>query len=92
MSVVDLSAARFNAAKGSDEVSVADTLAEALRRVRSEQWKAQSVIIIGMETDEDGCTCLEIMHGGPANTNERLGMYARAQELSLRNMTGDYDR
>lgn len=90
MSVVDFGAARFNAASSASDVTARDTLAEALRRVESGQWAATSVIVLGLEVDEDDHgTTLEIMHGGPASSNERLGMQARAMDLMLRNLNGD---
>lgn len=90
MSVIDLGAARFQAASNASDVTARDTLAEALRRVDSGQWSASSVIIIGLEVDpDDGGTTLEIMHGGPASSNERLGMQVRATDLMLRNLNGD---
>lgn len=92
MSVIDLGAARWKAA-GADcsKVTMRDALAEAVRQLDTGEWAADSVIIIGMETTEDGATQLQILHGGPASTNERIGMYARAPDLSLRNMNGDLD-
>ena len=88
MSVTDIGAARFAAANSANEVTARDTAAEALRRLDSKAWAAHSIIIIGLESDDDGSR-IEIMHGGPASTNERLGVMARAMDLSLRNMNGD---
>lgn len=90
MSIVDLGARRFQGAANASEVSSRDTVAEALRRLDAGEWRADSIVLIGLETDpDDGGTTLEMMHGGPANTNERLAMYVRATDLALRNMTGD---
>lgn len=91
MSAIDLGSARFRAADDCADVSVRDTLAEAIRRIDSGQWKAGSIILLGLETFDNGGTVMEVMHGGPANTNERLGMYVRATKLALDNMCGDSD-
>lgn len=91
MSVIDLGAARFNAAKDASQVTVRDTLAEALRRIESGQWDAESVIVVGLNVEpQGGGTAMEIMHGGQATTNERLGMLARSTDLMIRNMCGEW--
>lgn len=86
MSVVDLSRRRFEAAKDCEDLSPGDVLREGIARIEQDQWAITSVIVVALVDEGDG-TVIDLMHGGPASTNERLGMLARAQNLML---GGDY--
>lgn len=85
--VVDLSARRFAAAKDASETRPIDALREALRRVENGDLAAESVIITCLvsEGDEDFIQCI---HGGPASTNERIGMLYRGQAMLLPSYLG----
>ena len=78
--VLDLEARRFAAAPDSTAVTPEQVLQEALRRVRSGEWSPTSLIVVGIN-DYKSCDEIECMHGGPASTNERIGMLWRAQHV-----------
>lgn len=92
MSVIDLGAVRFKAAGTADKTSPRDALVEAIRRIESGEWQVHSLMIIGLNTSPDGDSDLDLMdtmHAGPASSNERLGMFVRAQRMMLRDMFGE---
>ena len=90
MSVTDIGMARWKSATHSEDVTPRDTLAEAIRRVDAGEWPIRSVMIIGLEEVEPNqATVVEIMHGGPDTTNERIGVLTRSTYTMLTNMGGD---
>lgn len=88
MSVIDLGAARFKAAGTSKNTSPRDALVEAIRRIDDGEWPVHSITIVGLTDDDDG-DIMEVMHAGKASSNERLGMFVRAQRMLLRDMFGE---
>jgi len=92
MSIIDLGAARFKAANVAEKTTPRDALVEALRRIDAGEWQIHSMVIIGLDASPDGDNSLdlmEVMHSGPASSNERLGMFVRAQRMMLRDMFGE---
>jgi hypothetical protein len=85
MSVIDLARRRWHAAKTCDEVSATDALHEAKAEIEDGTLNAKSVIVILLCEDEDGETRVDMLHGGPASTNERIGMLVRAQFVMMGN-------
>ena len=90
MNIVDLGAARFKAAASADKTTARDALLEAIRQIDDGEWPMHSVCIVGIADDEDGdADAVGTIHGGPASSGERLGMFVRAQRLLMRDMYGE---
>lgn len=81
--VVDFAKKRYDAAKDCSEVTPLESLREVARRIESGELILNSVIIVGLVIEDDGVNYVETENGGPATTNERLGMLMRSQQALL---------
>lgn len=81
--VVDFAKRRYDAANDCSEVSPLETLREVMRRIESGEAKPNSIIVVSFFLEEDASNWIETEHGGPATTNERLGMLMRSQQALM---------
>lgn len=76
---IDLAARRWKAAGKARAVTSRDTLVEALRQIDAGEAHFENIMIIAHEVDNtDDTDRITILQGGPANTNERIGLLSRA--------------
>ena len=83
MNIIDMSRQRWQRAEKCSDVAAVDALREAIAMIEAGEVKAESVTVVLLVEDADGDQYVEMLHGGPASTNERIGMLARAQYVSI---------
>lgn len=80
--VSDLARLRWQRAEKCSDISALDAVREAAAQIE-EGMRVESAIVVVLVTEPDGDQYVEMFHGGPASTNERIGMLARAQHVSI---------